>query len=123
MVGTSPREQRLFSLRSPLPVLVGGIAVALLLIAIATLPPRPSTPDLSRAQTLSESEAVALVAREIRSPESAVRVSTEGRARYDDGSWFVTAGQAEFRFSERNRIVMPENDAARLLQYDGGPPR
>ena len=114
-------------IRSPLPLLAGGIAVALLVIALATLPARQRVgPDPSQRETLSEREALTLVAREMRSGEAAIRVLTEGQARFDDGSWFVQVGEARFRLSELNRIVWEENDAARALRYQderAAPPR
>lgn len=75
------------------------------------------TPNLDVPQGLNEREAIAIVAHEMRSGKAAMRVTDEGRATYEDGSWYVTVGDARFRFSERNRIVLPENAAARTLQY------
>lgn len=110
--------QLVTSPRSPLPLLAAGIAVALLLILFVTLPQRPAVDDPSLRETLNEREAVTLVAREVRSGAAAARLSAEGRARFSDGSWTVTLGDAQFRFSERNRIVLAENAAARTLQFD-----
>lgn len=93
--------------------------MALLVILVFALPLRPPATDYSRLETLNEREAVALVAREMRNGAAAVQVSREGQARFEDGSWFVTVGAATFRFSERNRIVLAENDAGRALQYLG----
>src|SRR3954462_10828271 len=91
---TSP----LVSLRSPLPLLVAGIGVAILVIAVVTLPPRPAAPDPSQTATLSDSEALTLVAHEMRSGQAAARVMSEGQARFDDGTWYVNVSGAHFHF-------------------------
>jgi hypothetical protein len=93
--------------------------VALLLIIGATLPQRQTGPDPSKAETISEQEAVTLVAHDMRSSQAAIQVAAQGTARYEDGSWFVTVGDAHFRFSERNRIVLPLDAQARELEYGG----
>ena len=116
-VSPRPASGRLRSSYSPLPLLAGGILVALLAIVLVTLPPKQAGPDGSKAAGLNDQEAIALVARDMRSAAAALRVSTEGRAHFEDGSWTVEVGNAQFRFSERNRISLPLNDAARALSY------
>jgi hypothetical protein len=107
----------LVSLRSPLPLLVAGIGVAILVIAVVTLPPRPAPPDPSQTPTLADNEAVTLVAHEMRSGDAAARVIGEGQVRFDDGTWYVSVGNAHFHFSQRNRIVVADDQAAVQLQY------
>ncbi len=110
-------NRSLISLRSPLPLLVSGIAVALLVIVLAALAQRAPQEDPSTRETLNEREAITLVAREMRAGDAAMKVATEGRARFEDGSWFISVGDATFRFSERNRIVLAENEAALRLEF------
>jgi hypothetical protein len=105
------------SLRSPLPLMVAAIGVTLLVIAIVTLPPRPAGPDPSQAATLSDVEVLSLVAHDMRSGEAAARVMIEGKARFDDGSWYVSVGGAHFHFSQRNRIIVADDPPAIQLQY------
>jgi hypothetical protein len=118
----------LVSLRSPLPLMVAGIGVALLVIAAVTLPPRPAAPEQQSAN-LSDAEALTLVAHEMRSADAAARVMSEGRTRFDDGTWYVNVGGAHFHFTQRNRIVVAEDPPAVQLQYgrssapDSAPPR
>ncbi len=123
MLRSVPVNQPIGSLRSPLPLLAGGILVALVLIALVTLPPKQAAPDPSKVETLSEREAITLVAEAMRSGESAARVSADGKARFDDGSWFVSVDDAQFHFSQRNRIVIADNEPARSLQFLGPPSR
>src|SRR5262252_8793536 len=85
----------LVSLRSPLPLIVAGIGVTLLVIALATLPFRPP-PEPVQTATLSDSEALTTVANEMRSGASATRVMTDGTTRFDDGTWYITVGNAHF---------------------------
>jgi hypothetical protein len=106
----------LVSLRSPVPLIVAGIGVTLLVIAAVTLPFRP-TPEPTQTANLSEGEALTLVAHEMRAAPSAQRVMTEGQARFDDGTWYVSVGQAHFHFSQRNRIVVAEDPPAIQLEY------
>jgi len=105
------------SLRSPLPLLVAGVGVTLLVIALFTLPPRPPAPDLSQIETLTQAEARTIVAGEMRSNEAAVQVLNQGNLRFDDGTWYLSVGEAQFHFSQRNRIVVADNPAAIQLQY------
>ena len=58
-----------------------------------------------------------IVAESMRSGESAARVSTQGSARFEDGTWYVSVGDAQFHFTQRNRIVVPDNQAASQLKY------
>ena len=106
----------LVSLRSPLPLMVAGIGVALLVIAAVTLPPRPAAPEPQTAN-LSDAEALTLVAHEMRSSEAAARVMSQGQTRFDDGTWYVTVGGAHFHFTQRNRIVVADDPPAVQLQY------
>ncbi len=105
------------SLRSPLPLLVAGFGVAILVIAVVTLRPRAALPDPSQNPTLGESEVLALVAHEMRSSEAAARVLSDGQVRFEDGSWFVSVGPAHFHLSNRNRIVVADDPPAIQLQY------
>jgi hypothetical protein len=107
----------LVSLRSPLPLIVAGIGVAILVIAVVTLPPRPAPPDPAQLPTLGDSEVLALVAHEMRSGAAAARVMSEGQVRFQDGSWYITVGSAHFHLSNRNRIVVAEDPPAMQLQY------
>ena len=108
----------LVSLRSPLPLMVAGIGVAILVIAVVTLPPRPAPPDPAEIATLSEAEVLSLVAHEMRSGDAAARVLTQGQVRFNDGTWFVSVDGAHFHFSQRNRIVVPDDPPAIQLQYN-----
>lgn len=105
------------SLRSPLPLIVAGIGITVLVIALVTLPPRPPAPDLSQIETLTQQEARSIVAKEMRSSDAAVQVLNQGNIRFDDGTWYLNVGDAEFHFSQRNRIVVADNQAAVQLQY------
>src|SRR5215207_5525803 len=111
------------SLRSPLPLLVAGVGVTLLVIAIVTLPPRPPAPDPSQTETLTQQEARAIVAREMRSGDAAIQIVNQGNVRFDDGTWYITVGEAQFHFSQRNRIVVADNQAAVQFQYRDPPGR
>src|SRR6267378_4116694 len=97
------------SLRSPLPLLVAGVGVAVLVIAVVTLPPRPPAPDPSQTETLTQQEARSIVAHEMRSGEAAVQILNQGNIRFDDGTWYISVGEAQFHFSQRNRIVVADN--------------
>jgi hypothetical protein len=107
----------LVSLRSPLPLMVAGIGVTILVIAIVTLPPRPAPPDPAQVETLSQVEVLSLVAHEMRSGDAASRVMTQGQVRFDDGTWFISVGGAHFHFSQRNRIVVADDPPSIQLQY------
>src|SRR5438105_7515075 len=106
----------LVSLRSPLPLMVAGIGVTLLVIAAFTLPPRQA-PEPTQTASLSDAEALTLVAHEMRSGAAAVRVLTEGQSRFDNGTWYVSVGGAHFRFTQRNRIIVAEDAPAVQLEY------
>jgi hypothetical protein len=105
------------SLRSPLPLLVAGIGVAILVIAVVTLRPRPDVPDPSQNPTLADNEVLTLVAHEMRSADAAARVISQGQVRFADGSWSVNVDGAHFHLSNRNRIVVADDPAAIQLQY------
>ena len=107
----------LVSLRSPLPLMVAGIGVAVLVIAVVTLPPRPAPPDPSQTPNLGDTEALTLVAQGMRSGDSATRVLTEGQVRFNDGTWYISVGGAHFHFTQRNRIVVADDQPAIDLQY------
>lgn len=109
----------LVSLRSPLPLLAAGIGIALLVIAVVTLPPRPTPAVQDKAPTLAEAEVLALVAHEMRSGGAAARVIGEGEVHFNDGTWTVSVGNAHFHFSQRNRIVVAEDPPALQLQFGG----
>ena len=119
MLRSRPADRTLVSLRSPLPLLVAGLGVAVLVVAAVTLPPRPPGTDPSKAQTISGQEALTLVANAVRSGDRAMQVIDQGQTRFDDGTWYITVGQAQFHFSERNRIVVADNQAAQRLMYSG----
>ena len=106
----------LVSLRSPLPLNVAAIGVTLLVIAAVTLPPRP-TPEPTQTANLSDREALTLVAHEMRSSTAAARIMSEGQTRFDDGTWYVTVGGAHFHFTQRNRIVVADDEPAVQIQY------
>jgi hypothetical protein len=106
----------LVSLRSPVPLIVAGIGVALLVIAAVTLPPRPA-PEPAQTANLSEAEALTIVAHDMRAADAAQRVMTDGHASFDDGTWYVNVGPAHFHFTQRNRIVVPDDAAAIQFQY------
>ncbi len=121
MIGTrSGRNLRntnpLVSLRSPLPLIVAGIGVTLLVIAAVTLPPRPA-PEATQTASLSDSEALTIVAHEMRSNASASKVMTDGQARFNDGTWYISVANAHFHFTQRNRIVVAEDQSAVQLEY------
>jgi len=111
----------LVSLRSPVPMLVAGIGVAILVIAVVTLPPRPPAPDPAQAPTLGDNEVLALVAHDMRSETAAARVVTDGQVRFEDGTWYVNVSGAHFHLSNRNRIVVADDQAAVQLQYRATP--
>jgi hypothetical protein len=119
MIGTRPGRgmaNPLVSLRSPLPLIVAGIGVSLLVIAAVTLPPRP-TPEPAQTATLSDSEALTIVAHDMRSADAAAKVMTDGQSRFDDGTWYVNVGPAHYHFTQRNRIVVAEDQPAIQLEY------
>ena len=105
------------SLRSPLPLLVAGLGAALLVIALATLPLRPPPPDPSQTEMLTQQEVRSIVAREMRSGEAAAQVFNQATVRFDDGTWYLSVGDAQFHFSQRNRIVVADNQAAVQFQF------
>jgi hypothetical protein len=98
------------------PLIGAGIGLTLLVIAVATLPARPTATPAERP-TLSEAEALTIVAHEMRAGDAAARVMTEGQTRFDDGTWHITVRGAHFHFSQRNRIVVAEDLPATQLEY------
>jgi hypothetical protein len=109
------------SLRSPLPLLVIAGCAALLVVAAVALATQPSSAVQSKTPTLGDREALAIVATAVRSGDAAAAVMNEGQARFDDGSWYITVGSAQLHFSQRNRIVVADNDAAINLMVRGAP--
>jgi hypothetical protein len=107
----------LVSLRSPLPLIVAGLGLTLLVIAAVTLPPRENAPGGAQTPNLSAPEAVTIVADGMRSGGSAAKVARSGQAHFDDGTWYVTVDQAHFHFTQRNRIIIADDDAAIQLEY------
>ena len=107
----------LVSLRSPLPLIVAGIGVTLLVIAAVTLPPRPNPDTTQSTPNISNAEALSIVAHEMRSGASAARVMSEGQSRFDDGTWYVNVGNAHFHFTQRNRLIVADDDPAIQLEY------
>ncbi|MDQ6669613.1 MAG: hypothetical protein M3069_02425 [Chloroflexota bacterium] len=107
----------LVSLRSPLPLMVAGIGVAILVIAIVTLPPRPAAPDAAQTANLGDAEALTLVAHDMRSGDAAARVLNDGQAHFNDGTWYISVGGAHFHFTQRNRIIIADDQPAIDLQY------
>jgi len=105
------------SLRSPLPLIVAGIGVTLLVIAVVTLPPRP-TPESAQTPNISREEALTIVAHDMRSASAAAQVMNEGVATFNDGSWSIGVGNAHFHFTQRNRIVVADDPPAVQLQYN-----
>jgi hypothetical protein len=106
----------LVSLRSPLPLMVAGVGVTLLVIAAVTLPQRP-TPETPQTANLSDQEALTIVAHDMRSGAAAARVMSEGQTRFDDGTWYVSVGGAHFHFTQRNHIVVADDAPAIQLEY------
>ena len=106
----------LVSLRSPLPLMVAGLGVTLLVIAAVTLPPRPA-PEATQTANLSDAEALTIVAHEMRSADAAARIMSEGQTRFDDGTWYISVGGAHFHFTQRNRIVVADDETAVQLEY------
>jgi hypothetical protein len=107
------------SLRSPLPLLVAGLGAALLVIALVTLPQRP--PPTTQTENLSPQEVRSIVAHEMRSADAAAQIVNRSEVQFDDGTWRVSIGEAQFHFTQRNRIVVADNDAAVQFQYRGPP--
>ena len=107
----------LVSLRSPLPLMVAGIGATILVIAVVTLPPRPTPPDATQTANLGDSEALTLVAHEMRSGDAAARVLNDGQVRFNDGTWYISVGGAHFHFTQSNRIVVADDQPAIDLQY------
>jgi hypothetical protein len=116
----SRRHVPLVSLRSPLPLMVAGIGVTLLVIALATLPFRPP-PEPVQTATLSDSEALTIVAQEMRSGPAGAKVMTNGVTRFNDGTWYISVDDAHFHFSQRNRVVVAEDPPAVQLMYVTAP--
>jgi hypothetical protein len=106
----------LVSLRSPLPLIVAGVGITLLVIAAVTLPPRPQ-PEPTQTPNLSREEALTIVAHDMRSGVAAAKVMSEGQVTFNDGSWYISVGGAHFHFTQRNRIVVADDAAGVQLEY------
>jgi hypothetical protein len=107
----------LISLRSPLPLLAIGVGLALVVIVAATLQTRPSRQDPTKTPMFSHAEILAVVASNMRSGYAGEQVLHDGSARFDDGTWYISVGDAQFRYSQRNRVLVADNTAARELEY------
>jgi hypothetical protein len=110
--------EQVISLRSPLPLIVAGVVVTLAVVALVSWWPRPAPTDPYGAKMMSDQEAVALVVSGMRSGDAAARALNEANVRFEDGSWYISVGDAQFHFSQRNRIVVADNAAAVELQYE-----
>lgn len=108
--------------RTPLPLLMGGIIAALLLILLVALPQRTPAPDPGQQTTFSDQEALVFAAQQVRAGDVARQIVATGTARFEEGAWQIAVGDARFHFSARNRILVPDNEAARTLQFRD-PPR
>lgn len=111
----------LLSWRSPVPPMLAGIGATLVAIAVLTLPARPGASDQTKTPLFSPQEVLAVVAHGIHSSDGAAYVVEHGSVRFDDGTWYISVGGALFRFSQRNQIVVPDNDEAVQLEYTGAP--
>jgi hypothetical protein len=91
--------------------MVIGACAALLVVLAVALASQPRGVQTKTA-TLGDREALSIVASAMRSGDAAAEVLNAGQARFEDGSWYLTVGPAALHFSERNRIVVPDNPAA-----------
>ena len=57
------------------------------------------------------------MAEKMRSGQAAAQVLNQGAVRFDDGTWYVSVGDAQFHFSQRNRVVVADNPQAVDFQY------
>jgi hypothetical protein len=103
--------------RSPLPLVVSGICVTLLIVAATSLLRGTSEAGPIKTPVFSPEEVLTTVAHEMRSAEAAAQVLAQGEARFNDGTWYISIGEARFHFSQRTRIVVPDNAAAVRLAY------
>ena len=103
--------------RTPLPLLMGGIIVALLLILLVALPQRAPAVDPGQLTTYSEQEALVFASQQVRSGDVARQMVATGKAKFEEGAWLINVGDAQFHFSARNRILVPDNESARTLQF------
>lgn len=104
-------------MRSPLPLLLAGLLLAVALIVAVSLRPAhpPANPDFGT--TLSDREALTLVAQAMRSGVAARQVLDQGHAHFTGGVWQVTVGAAQFHFSPRNQVIVPDNQDAISLEF------
>jgi hypothetical protein len=98
--------------------MVAGVCVALAVMALVSWWPRPVPIDPYGARMMSEQEAVALVVATMRSGDAAMQALNQAETRFENGAWYVSVGDAQFHFSQRNRIVVADNAAAIYLQYE-----
>ena len=103
--------------RSPLPLLVSGVAVPLVIVAAATLLRGASEAGPTKTPIFSPQEILTTVAHEMRSADAAAQVLEHGEARFSDGTWYVSVGEAQFHVSQRNRVVVADNAVAVHLVY------
>jgi len=113
------RADGVISLRSPLPLIVAGVLVALAVMALVSWWPRPAPTDPYGAKMMSDQEAVALVVGGMRTADAATQALNQASVRFEDGTWYISVGDAQYHFSQRNRIVVADNAAAIDLQYQG----
>ena len=103
--------------RSPIPVIGAGVLATLVIVAVAMYV--RASADATRIKTalFAPDEIVSTVARDMRSTDAAEQVLNEGKADFEDGTWYITVGGAQFRMSQRTRIVVPDNAAAVDLEF------
>jgi hypothetical protein len=107
----------IISLRSPVPLLVAGVCVALAVIAVVTVLSQPSAAGQVKVATMGDREALAIAAGAMRAGDAAAQVMNLGQAVFEDGSWYIIVDSAQLHFSQRNRIVVADNDAAIKLMF------
>jgi len=56
---------------------------------------------------------------DMRSADAAAHVLEQGEAYLSDGNWYISVGEAEFRFSQRTRVVAPDNRHQRRVPPPG----
>jgi hypothetical protein len=91
------------------------------IVAAATFLPEASRPSPIKTATFAPDEILSTVAREMRSADAAAQVLDHGVANFSDGTWYISVDEAQFHFSQRNRIVVADNAAAVRLEYGDGP--
>jgi hypothetical protein len=94
-----------------------GLGVALLIVAAGWVQRGVVETIPSKTPQLGPDEILAIVAHDMRSSAAAAEVLQRGQASFDDGTWYVSVGDAHFRVSQRNRVVVPGNPAAIEPQF------